>query len=163
MHHVFIIGGERVKLEAKFFYLDTILCHKHTKGMNLQPVTSYDTEKGYGTGDCPFCLGGPLHGEYGKLRTEHTFELAVRRVKDPYATLKPCIEEEEAVVYKVIYPHGGTRRFLTKDGAINKLAWAMIGEKHDRPTSIKDSAWAYMDKLHARLVRYLKFTMKEEG
>lgn len=160
MHQVFIIGGERVEMEVKFFYLDTVLCHKHTRGMSLQLVTPYDIERGYGTDDCPFCPGGPLHGQYGRLRTEHTLELAVRRIKDPRATLELCIEEGEMAVYTLVYPHGGTRRFLTKNGAVNRMAWAMINDKYDFDEQCVGDMQKYLGRVHARLARYIKWRLK---
>ena len=156
-----IAGTNNARPIGKFFYphgLNTVLCHKHTKGLDLQPVTSYDIEKGYGTDDCPFCPGGPLHGKYSRLRSEHALELAVRRIEDPLATLKPCIEEEDWVtVYKVVYPNGGTRRFLTKNGAIDRLAWVMINDKCDWDEQYVDGMQEYLGRVYARLVRYLKF------
>lgn len=46
-----------------------VVCGRHCRDL-LQPVTSYDREKGYGLGDCPFCPGGMLHGRYHKCRSK---------------------------------------------------------------------------------------------
>jgi hypothetical protein len=56
--------------EALYFYSDQrLLCGHHSRGMCLQPFTSYDHESGFGSKGCPFCKGGELVGQFTHYRS----------------------------------------------------------------------------------------------
>jgi len=42
-----------------------VVCGRHLREL-LQPITTYDHERGYGKGICPFCEGGPLYKQFHK-------------------------------------------------------------------------------------------------
>lgn len=71
--------------------------------------------------------------------------------------------EETRTVY-VVYDHkGGAKIYHSKNSALYELAQNMIREKKVPPAQWDRDGWDYIGRLHERLVRYLKFTMKEEG
>lgn len=74
----FICG---VRPTGLFFWSDSVVvCGRHKRGIALQPVTSWDQENEYGTGSCPFCLGGPLHRQYHKFRSQKRLSEALDKL-----------------------------------------------------------------------------------
>ena len=75
----FIFGNEGgltfyVRPTGMYFWSDNVVvCGRHLRE-SLQPVTSYDLEVGYGTSNCPFCLGGQLYGQFSKARSIKKWE-----------------------------------------------------------------------------------------
>lgn len=79
-----IVGWPRPS--GLYFWSDrVVVCHRHCRNIRLQPVSTYDIEKGYGTGVCPFCKGGLLYGRYHEFRSKRALEWALEWCDDELA------------------------------------------------------------------------------
>ena len=63
-----------------FWTDDLLVCHRHARGLHLQPFTRYDKEKGYGKRGCPFCKGGELEGTFYRYKSRNAVANALDKL-----------------------------------------------------------------------------------
>jgi hypothetical protein len=70
-----------IRSTGLYFVTDHVLvCGHHSRGMKLQPFSSYDRECGYGKFDCPFCSGGLLEGTFYLHRSQKAVLAALEKL-----------------------------------------------------------------------------------
>lgn len=114
--------GSSYGLSGFYFWNDKIVvCARHCRNIRLQPVTNFDREKGYGTGNCPFCEGGQLHGQYYKYRSQKSLSIILDSLK-PMKTLTEFLKDNQITMQMpTLLEHGRS------DGLMNDMP---EGSKH---------------------------------
>lgn len=81
----FILGNEGGAVIAQatrlMFWTDNILvCHRHSRGLRLQPFLAQDRKAGFGKRGCPFCAGGDLAGQFHQFRSRRKIKQALSQL-----------------------------------------------------------------------------------
>jgi hypothetical protein len=78
----FMMGNEGgiviAQATALMFWTDDVLvCHRHARGLRLQPFLAQDRKAGFGKRGCPFYTGGELEGEFHLHRSQRRIKQAL--------------------------------------------------------------------------------------